>query len=123
MLSATGKADVEGTIATCPCAPATKAGGTFPADYKAKFNVDAGAYADVGYDLMNLFLEGISAGKTTRADMLAFINSYNKQGAVSGVTYSWPAADKGELDPNQVRIWAYQATSGVWAPKEEIPKA
>lgn len=123
MLSATGKADVEGTIATCPCAPATKAGGTFPADYKAKFNVDAGAYADVGYDLMSILLEGVAAGKTTRADMLAFINAYNKQGQVSGVQYSWPAADKGELDPTQVKIWAYQATAGVWAPKEEIPKA
>jgi branched-chain amino acid transport system substrate-binding protein len=123
MLSATGKADVEGTIATCPCAPATKAGGTFPADYKAKFNVDAGAYADVGYDLMSIFLEGIAAGKTTRADMLAFVNGYNKQGQVSGVQYSWPAADKGELDPTQVKIWAYQATAGVWAPKLEIPKA
>jgi branched-chain amino acid transport system substrate-binding protein len=123
MLSATGKADVEGTIATCPCAPATRAGGTFPADYKSKFGVDAGAYADVGYDLMNIFLEGIAAGKTTRADMLAFINSYNKAGQVSGVTYSWPSADKGELDPSQVKIWAYKATNGVWAPDQEIPKA
>jgi branched-chain amino acid transport system substrate-binding protein len=122
MLSATGKSDVEGTIATCPCAPATQAGGTFPADYKKEFNVDAGAYADVGYDVMNIFLEGIAAGKTTRADMLAFINGYNKKGAVSGVTYSWPAADNGELDPAQVRIWAYQATNGVWTPKIEIPK-
>src|SRR5262245_138927 len=123
MLSATGKADVEGTIATCPCAPATKAAGTFPADYKAKFGVDAGAYADVGYDVMNIFLQGIAAGKTTRADMLAFINSYNKAGQVSCFTYSWPSADKGELDPSQVKIWAYKATSGVWAPDQEIPKA
>ena len=31
MLSVTGNADVEGTIATCPCAPATEAKGTFVA--------------------------------------------------------------------------------------------
>jgi branched-chain amino acid transport system substrate-binding protein len=123
MLSTTGKSDVEGTVATCPCAPATQAGANFPAQYKAKFSKDAGAYADVGYDLMNILLEGIAAGKTTRASMLAFISSYNKAGAVSGVTYSWPASDNGELDPSQVRIWAYKATNGAWVPDQEIPKS
>ncbi len=113
MLSATGKADVEGAVVTCPCAPATKAAGTFPADYKAKFGVDAGAYANVGYDVMNIFLQGIDAGKVTRADMLAFINAYNKGGEVSGVTYSWPASANGELDPAQVKVWAYEAKGGV----------
>ncbi len=123
MLSATGKADVEGTIATCPCAPATKAGGTFPTDYKAKFGVDAGAYADVGYDVMNIFLNGIAAGKTTRADMQAYIKAYNKPGDVSGVTYSWPASANGELDPTQVKVWSYKATDGAWVPEKEIPKS
>jgi len=123
MLSATGKQDVEGAVVTCPCAPATKAGGTFPADYKSKFGVDAGAYADVGYDVMSIMLEGIAAGKTTRADMLSFINSYNKAGQVSGVTYSWPAADKGELDPAQVKVWAYKATDGAWVPDQQIPNS
>jgi len=120
MLSATGKSDVEGTVVTCPCAPATKSGAGFPAQYKAAFGVDAGAYADVGYDLMNIFLEGIAAGKTTRADMQAFITGYNKAGEVSGVTYKWNP--NGELDPAQVKIWAYEAQAGVWSPKQEIPK-
>ena len=122
MLSATGKADVEGTVVTCPCAPAaTSAGAGFPAQYKAAFGVDAGAYADVGYDLMNIFLEGIAAGKVTRADMQAFITGYNKAGAVSGVTYKW--GSNGELDPTQVKIWSYEAKAGVWTPKQELKKS
>jgi branched-chain amino acid transport system substrate-binding protein len=120
MISATGAADVEGTIATCPCAPATNAKGTFPADYKKKFGVDAGVYADVTYDLANVFLEGIAAGKTTRQDLQAWVNAYNKQGGASGVTYKWEA--NGELDPTQVVVFAFEAKGGAWVPKQEIPK-
>jgi len=121
MLSATGKQDVEGTIATCPCAPATAAKGTFPADYKAKYGVEAGVYADVAYDLANVFLQGISAGKVTRVDLQAWLTSYNKAGDASGVTYKWES--NGELDPTQVVVWAFEAKDGAWVPKVEIPKA
>jgi branched-chain amino acid transport system substrate-binding protein len=121
MLSATGKADVEGTIATCPCAPATQAKGTFPADYKSKFGVDAGVYADVAYDLMNVFLQGIAAGKTTRTDLLAWVNGYNKAGDASGVNYKWES--NGELDPSQIVVFAFEAKDGAWVPKVQIPKS
>lgn len=121
MLSVTGQADVEGTVATCPCAPATAAKGTFVADFKAAFGgQDPGVYADVAYDNTNVFLEGIAAGKTTRADLLAWLKTYNKQGAASGVTYKWEA--NGELDPNQVVVWAFIAKNGAWVPDQEIPK-
>lgn len=121
MLSVTGQKDVEGTIATCPCAPATAAKGSFVTDYKAKFSVDPAVYADVAYDLANVFLEGIAAGKGTRADLQAFLGSYNKAGGASGVTYKWEA--NGELDPAQVVVWAFEAKAGAWAPKQEIPKS
>jgi branched-chain amino acid transport system substrate-binding protein len=120
MLSATGKADVEGTIATCPCAPATSAKGNFVADYKAKFGLDPAVYADVSYDLANIFLEGIGGGKVTRPDLQAFLTSYNKAGGATGVTYKWEAT--GELDPTQVKVWAYKAVDGNWAPDQELPK-
>jgi branched-chain amino acid transport system substrate-binding protein len=120
MLSVTGQKDVEGTVVTCPCAPATTAKGTFVADFKAEYNADPGVYADVAYDLTNIFLEGIGSGKTSRADLLAFLNTYNKAGSATGVTYKWD--DKGELDPTQVRVWAFIAKSGAWAPDQEIPK-
>ncbi|GIJ47701.1 branched chain amino acid ABC transporter substrate-binding protein [Virgisporangium aliadipatigenens] len=121
MLSVTGQKDVEGTIATCPCAPATNAKGTFVADYKKKFSVDPAVYADVAYDLANIFLEGIKDGKSTREDLNTFLGSYNKAGSASGVTYKWEAS--GELDPAQVVVWAYEAKGGAWVPKQEIPKS
>jgi branched-chain amino acid transport system substrate-binding protein len=120
MLSVTGQKDVEGTIATCPCAPATSAKGNFVADYKQKFSVDPAVYADVAYDLANVFLEGLAAGKGTRADLQAWLGSYNKAGGATGVTYKWES--NGELDPAQVIVWAYEAKAGAWAPKQEIPK-
>jgi branched-chain amino acid transport system substrate-binding protein len=121
MLSVTGQKDVEGTIATCPCAPATAAKGTFVADYNAKFSVEPAVYADVAYDLTNVFLEALAAGKGTRADIQTFLGSYNKAGAATGVTYKWEA--NGELDPSQVVVWAFEAKAGAWAPKQEIPKS
>jgi branched-chain amino acid transport system substrate-binding protein len=109
-----GGADAEGTIATCPCAPATAAKGDFVANYKKKYNADPGVYADVSYDLANVFLEGITAGKTTRADLLAWLGTYNKLGAASGVTYKWEA--NGELDPKQVVVWTFEIKGGKWGP-------
>jgi branched-chain amino acid transport system substrate-binding protein len=121
MLSVTGQQDVEGTISTCPCAPATEAKGNFVADYKKAFSVDPAVYADVAYDLTNIFLEGLAAGKGTRADLQAFLGTYNKAGSATGVTYKWEA--NGELDPSQVVVWAYEAKGGQWVPKQEIPKS
>jgi branched-chain amino acid transport system substrate-binding protein len=121
MISVTGQKDVEGTLAGCPCAPATQAKGNFVADFKAKYNVDPGVYADVSYDLANIFLEAIKAGKGTRKDVQDFLTSYNKAGSASGVTYKWEA--NGELDPTQVKVWIYKATGGKWAPEKEVPKA
>jgi branched-chain amino acid transport system substrate-binding protein len=121
MLSVTGQEDVEGAVATCPCAPATEAKGNFVADFKKEFNADPGVYADVTYDLAKIFLEAIDEGKTSRADVLDFLKNYDKAGPATGVTYKWD--DKGELEPDQVRVWAYVAKSGQWAPDQEIPKS
>jgi branched-chain amino acid transport system substrate-binding protein len=121
MLSVTGNADVEGTIATCPCAPATEAQGTFVQDFQAEYNTAPGVYADVAYDLTKIFLEAIAGGNDTREKIQAFLGDYNKAGSATGVTYQWD--DKGELNPDQVRVWAYKATNGQWAPDKEIPKA
>jgi branched-chain amino acid transport system substrate-binding protein len=108
-------ADSAGVLATCPCAPATAAKGTFVADYKAKYaGADPGVYADVAYDLMNVYLDAIKAGKKTRADIQAFLGSYNKAGSASGVSYKWES--NGELDPSQVVVWMFVVKDGKWAP-------
>lgn len=116
-----GQSVAEGTILTCPCAPATAAKGNFVADYKAaNANAEPGTYADVSYDITNIVLEGIAAGKTTRADMNAFITAYNKAGAATGVTYKFEST--GELDPTQVKVWAFKVEGGKVNPDVEIPK-
>jgi len=117
-----GQAIAEGTVLTCPCAPATEAKGTFVTDYKAAFdNAEPGTYADVSYDITNIALEGIKAGKATRADLNTFITGYNKAGAASGVTYKFEAT--GELDPAQVKVWAFKVQGGAVVPDQEIPKS
>ena len=116
-----GQSVAEGTILTCPCAPATQAKGTFLADYKAMFdNAEPGTYADVSYDIANIALEGIKAGNTTREKLNTFIGSYNKAGAASGVTYKFEST--GELDPSQVKVWAYKVQAGKVVPDQEVKK-
>jgi branched-chain amino acid transport system substrate-binding protein len=116
-----GTGPAEGTILTCPCAPATSAKGTFVTDYKALIGQDPGTYADVSYDVAKIFLAGIKAGKTSRADMLAFIDSYDAAGPATGVKYKFEK--NGELDPSQVLVWAFEVKAGAVVPKQEIPKS
>lgn len=120
-ITVAGAANAEGTVLTCPCAPATSAKGTFVTDYKAAFTDDPGTYADVSYDVTNIFLEGIAAGKSTRADLLAFIDSYTGTGKATGVKYKFEK--NGELDPTQVVVWAFQVKGGAVVPDVEIPKS
>ncbi|SCF42188.1 branched-chain amino acid ABC transporter substrate-binding protein [Micromonospora mirobrigensis] len=117
-----GQQVAEGTILTCPCAPATAAKGSFVSDYKAAFdNAEPGTYADVSYDITKIFLEGIKDGKSTRSDLLNFVNGYNKAGGATGVTYKFES--NGELDPAQVIVWAFKVNAGKVVPDIEIPKA
>ncbi|WP_430779923.1 branched-chain amino acid ABC transporter substrate-binding protein [Actinoplanes sp. G11-F43] len=117
-----GDAAAEGTILTCPCAPATEAKGTFVTDYKAAFdNAEPGTYADVSFDITNIALEGIKGGNTTREKLNTFISGYNKVGAATGVTYKFEA--DGDLDPAEVLVWAFKVQGGKVVQDQEIPKS
>lgn len=117
-----GTTVAEGTILTCPCAPATKAKGSFVTDYKTAFdNAEPGTYADVSFDITNIVLEGIKGGNTTREKLNTFITGYNKAGSATGVNYKFES--NGELDPAQVVVWAYKVQGGAVVPDQEIPKS
>ena len=60
----------------------------------------------MAYDVANIFLEGIKAGKTTRADLLAFLRRLQQGGRRHRRTYKFDA--NGELDPAQVMVWAFK---------------
>ena len=99
-----GIAAAAGSIVTCPCTPPERAGGTFAADYKAKWNVDAGIYSDVAYDAANIFLEGISAGNTTTDKMNTFLSTADYK----GVANEYKFQPNGNLDTSLVKVWAFK---------------
>src|SRR5437868_6605592 len=80
---AAGNDAAAGSIVTCPCSPASKAGGSFVTDYKTKWNTDAGTYSDVAFDAANIFLKGIDGGNTTAAKMLEYVNGVKYEGVAN----------------------------------------
>jgi branched-chain amino acid transport system substrate-binding protein len=94
----------EDAIITCPCLPAERAGGTFAADYQAEFNVAPGSYGAEGYDAAKIFLDAFLDGKNTRADVLAFVKAYDKQGVSKHLKFN----AQGDVDQSVVVVWAYQ---------------
>ncbi len=101
-------AAAEGAIITCPCLPADKSSGTFQADWKAEYKTDPGTYAAEGFDSANVFLDAFKAGKTTRKDILDFVNSYDKDGVTKHIKFD----SKGDVDASVTVIWAYKVTDG-----------
>ncbi|MEU4643207.1 branched-chain amino acid ABC transporter substrate-binding protein [Micromonospora sp. NPDC023814] len=118
-ITSAGAAAAEGTILTCPCQPATEARGTFAQEYKALNGTDPGTYSDTAYDAANILLAGIKAGKTTRAGLLEFVKGYSGE----GVAASYKFVEGGELDPAQVKVWAFKVQGGKVVPDQEIPKS
>ncbi|MET8044624.1 branched-chain amino acid ABC transporter substrate-binding protein [Micromonospora sp. NPDC005215] len=106
----------EGAIITCPCLPPDKAGGTFSADYQKKFGIPPGSYGAEGFDGATVFLDAFKAGKKTRADILAFVKSYDKQGVSKYIKFD----SKGDVDPSKVVIWAYQIKGEAIEPLQEL---
>jgi branched-chain amino acid transport system substrate-binding protein len=118
-IKAAGNDAAEGTILTCPCAPAAQAKGSFLTDYKAKYNAAPGTYGDVGYDVANMFLQGIDKGNTTLAKMLTYINGIQYEGVAN--TYKF--TDKGELDSSLIIVWTFKVAGGQVVPDQATPKS
>ncbi|MGA5300628.1 branched-chain amino acid ABC transporter substrate-binding protein [Nucisporomicrobium flavum] len=116
LAKAAGNNAATGTVVTCPCSPPEKAGGTFVADYKKQWNVDAGTYSDVAFDAANVFLAGIDAGNTTPEKLNTYLSTVNYTGIAN--VYKWTAT--GELDPNSIKVWAFKfdATGNTIADQE-----
>ena len=105
---AAGNDAAAGSIVTCPCAPAAKAGGSFVTDYKTKWNTDAGTYSDVAFDAMNIFLKGIDAGNTTPDKMNTYLSTVN----YAGVANTYKFTSTGELDSSLIKVWAFKFDAG-----------
>ncbi|MEV1330023.1 branched-chain amino acid ABC transporter substrate-binding protein [Micromonospora costi] len=106
----------EGAIITCPCLPADKAGGTFSADYQKEYGQAPGSYGAEGFDAAQIYLDAFKDGKKTRADILAYVKSYDKQGVSKYIKFD----SKGDVDPTKVVIWAYQIKGTAIEPLQEL---
>lgn len=106
----------EGAIITCPCLPASEAGGTFAQDYEKEYGELPGTYGAEGYDAATVLLEGIAAGKNTRAELLEWVDSYDKQGVSKYIKFD----EGGDVDRSKVVIWAYEVKGGQIVPQQEI---
>ncbi|MDQ1587856.1 MAG: branched-chain amino acid transport system substrate-binding protein [Microbacteriaceae bacterium] len=94
---------------TCPCIPGELIP-TFESAYKTSFNLEPGTYSIEGYDAATILLSGIDAGQTTRADLLAWVKSYNKDGLSKH--YKWDTT--GELQAPTV--YGYKVENGKIVP-------
>ncbi|MBY8872682.1 branched-chain amino acid ABC transporter substrate-binding protein [Micromonospora sp. PLK6-60] len=109
-------AGAEGAIVTCPCLPASEAGGTFSADYEKEYGQAPGSYGAEGFDGANVLLDGFKEGKTSRKDLMEWVDSYDKQGVSKYIKFD----DAGDVEKSKVVIWAYEIKGGKIEPQQEI---
>jgi branched-chain amino acid transport system substrate-binding protein len=83
-----GKRQSEGTRLTAPIVPLEVASPKLTADFKKEFGANPGVYTTEAFTATNMILEAIKKGKTTRADILAYIKTI-KHKNVAGVTISF----------------------------------
>ncbi|QLY34481.1 branched-chain amino acid ABC transporter substrate-binding protein [Nocardia huaxiensis] len=93
--------DGSGTTLTCACGPAASG---FDTDYRSLIGSAPGVYSVEAYDLATIVLGGIASGKTSRADLLAYLKGFDGVGLAG--YYRW--ADNGE--PAEPRVWLYQVS-------------
>ena len=102
-VKAAGAAAANGAVLTAPAGPA-------PADFDSTYQTvnggPSGLYSTQSYDATNIILAGLAAGKTSHADLNAFIGSYTGDG-VSG-----PIAFDQYGDIKQSVIFAYTVKNG-----------
>jgi branched-chain amino acid transport system substrate-binding protein len=98
--------NAEGAATTCSCVPPTDL--RFDSAYRAAFSTGPGYYSGTGYDVANIFLVGLAHGVGTRADMLAFVNSFDGTGICGGYRFT----GTGELDPARVSVAVFVVRGG-----------
>lgn len=109
-------AGAEGAVVTCPCVPAEKAGGTFAADFEKEYGQAPGSYGAEGYDAAQVLLDGFKEGKTTRKEMLEWVDGYDKEGVSKSIKFQ----ENGDVDKSKVVVWAYEVKGGAFVPQQEI---
>jgi branched-chain amino acid transport system substrate-binding protein len=115
-VAAAGGSAAEGALLSCPCNLAVESSpgtlGDFYKSYKADNSAEPGTYSPEAFDVANIFLKGIDAGKTDRASMLAFVNSL---GTYTGVSKTIEFEANGNIKTPQ--LYVFVVKNGKLAPK------
>ncbi|GAA3211752.1 branched-chain amino acid ABC transporter substrate-binding protein [Actinocorallia longicatena] len=103
LIDAAGAKQAEGAIISCACQSVNPtadnpAVGKFITDYKAKFNADQGTYSAEGFDVANIYLEGIKAGNDTPEKL----NEYLKTVNVKGISKPIKFTETGEIEDKSI---------------------
>jgi branched-chain amino acid transport system substrate-binding protein len=97
----------EGAILTCTCAPYDNNPEFLKAFQDANDGENPATYAAEAYDAASVFLAAMKDGKTSRGDILKFINSYD----AAGVTKQLNWDEAGEVTGSAV--YAYEIKGGA----------
>ncbi|GAA4174030.1 ABC transporter substrate-binding protein [Gryllotalpicola koreensis] len=91
----------------------------FREDYKAKFNVDATAFAELSYDAVYILKKAIEAGGG-KTDPETIKNQLNKISDYDGLTGSLTFTEKQHttLTADQLTVVKYDSASGKWVPAQ-----
>jgi branched-chain amino acid transport system substrate-binding protein len=111
LIKAAGAAQAEGALLSCACQsinptadnPAVK---KFIDDYKAKFGADQGTYSAEGFDVANIYLNAVKAGKTKSADINDYLKTVNFQGVSKPIQFQ----PNGEISAKA--IYMFQVKDG-----------
>ncbi|WP_320537814.1 branched-chain amino acid ABC transporter substrate-binding protein [Pseudarthrobacter sp. IC2-21] len=95
---------------TCPCIPGELIPDFASAYKEVSKGAEPGTYSIEGYDAATVLLSGIDAGKQSRADLLSWVKTYDKDGLSKH--YKWDA--KGELQAPTV--YGYKVENGKIVP-------
>ena len=109
-VASAGAPAAEGVQVTCACKLATEDApgklGEFAKAYQAKWNTPPATYSTEGYDAANILIAGVKAGKTTRQDLLSYVeNLAPYEGA--GKTIEFEA--NGNIKAGDVFVYEYKA--------------
>ncbi|WP_274534616.1 branched-chain amino acid ABC transporter substrate-binding protein [Micromonospora sp. CB01531] len=114
-----GLAAAEGAVLTCPCQPPDK-DPAFVQRYRTRFGHEPGTNSAEAYDAATVFLRGIDAGHTRRADLERFVDDYSGPGVSATVQFT----ATGELVDTSVAVWAYRVDGGrIVADHSPIPSS
>jgi len=105
----------DGALLVSPCVPAPTSG-DFAAAYDSEYQAMPGPYAAEGYDATNVLLDAIAAGKRTRADVLAFVKTYDHRGVTKTIRFD----ATGELVPSELASWLFKVNGTQLVPDRPL---